>query len=257
MRYPVDNYKTEWDNHAGYDYGDTTAYGFHDGKDINDNGSGNSDLGKPLYAIAKGRVVGIHRHTSSGNFGNHFFLMITGEWGIRYVHYAHCLELFVQENQEVEEGYKVATVGNSGTVYAHCHFAIKKKASGMDDIANNRVHLDDVWEDPIAFIEKYMTNSAPIAQPVAQPVAQPITDESLLPDFETKQEKYIGINWGALKAKITAKDQVVEDASHFKEDFEQYKKDHPEVPQTIPVPVNPTFKSSLANLFYSWAKVLG
>lgn len=156
MIYPVKNYKEEWDNHAGYDYAQAVSYGFHDGKDINDNGGGNSDLGKPLYAIANGKIVGVHEHTGQGTFGKHFFLQIDGEWGTRYVHYAHCNKILVKLNQEVKEGDQVAEVGNSGTVYAHCHFAIKKKANGMDTIASNKAQLDDAWEDPIAFIEKYL-----------------------------------------------------------------------------------------------------
>lgn len=153
MRYPVDNYLTEWNNSAGYDHGDSTSYGYHDGKDINDSGGGDSDLGKPLYAIAKGKIIGIHNHTV--NFGKHFFLQIDGAWGTRYVHYAHCNEIFVALDQEVEEGQRIATVGKSGTPYAHCHFSIKKKPNWMDTIANTRAYLDEYWEDPITFIEKY------------------------------------------------------------------------------------------------------
>lgn len=170
MRYPVDNYKTEWNNNAGYEFGDRTSYGFHDGKDINDNGAGNSDLGKPLYAIAKGKVVGVHRHTI--NFGNHFFIQIDGSWGTRYVHYAHCKDIFVKEGDIVAEGQKVATVGNSGTVYAHCHFAIKKKANGMDTVAYSEAALLDAWEDPISFIEK---NMAPTPTPTPTPIPAPQT----------------------------------------------------------------------------------
>lgn len=156
MRYPVNNFKTEWNGTAGYGYGDITSYGFHDGVDINDNQGGNSDLGKPLFAIAKGKVVSLHQHTSGSNFGKHFYIQIDGSWGMRYVHYAHCNEIFVVVGQEVTEGQKIATVGNSGTVYAHCHFALKKKANGMDTIATSKAILDDNWEDPIKFIEKYM-----------------------------------------------------------------------------------------------------
>lgn len=156
MRYPVENYLKDWNNNAGYEFGDATAYGVHDGKDINDNGGGNSDFGKPLLAVASGPIVGVHQHTGQNNFGKHFFLQIDGPWGIRYVHYAHCNELFVKQGQIVKEGDKIATVGNSGTIYAHCHFAIKKKANGMDAIASNKAQLLDAWEDPIAFIEKWM-----------------------------------------------------------------------------------------------------
>lgn len=156
MRYPVDNYKTEWNGTAGYGYGATTSYGFHDGVDINDNGAGNSDLGKPLYAIASGKIIGVHQHTGANNFGKHFFLQIDGSWGTRYIHYAHCNELFVKLDDVVNEGQKIATVGNTGTVYAHCHFAIKKKPNGMDTIATNKPYLDEYWEDPIKFIEANM-----------------------------------------------------------------------------------------------------
>jgi len=161
MRFPVNNYYSEWDNNAGYGFGQAVSYGFHCGKDINDNNGGNSDLGKPLYAISKGKIIGVHQHTGKGNFGKHFFLQIEGAWGIRYVHYAHCNELFVVLDQEVTEGQLIATIGNSGTTYAHCHFSIKKKTNGMDTIAKTRVQLDDAWEDPISFIEKNLIQLNP------------------------------------------------------------------------------------------------
>lgn len=156
MRYPVNNYLTEWNNNFGYDYADKTPYGFHDGKDINDNGAGNSDLGKPLFAIANGTIVGIHEHTGQNNFGKHFYLQIDGAFGTRYVHYAHCNKLYIKLNQVVREGDHVSDVGNTGTIYAHCHFAVKKKANGMDTIATNLAQLVDAWEDPIAFIENWI-----------------------------------------------------------------------------------------------------
>ena len=192
MRYPVSNFKSEWNGTAGYGFGDATAYGFHEGVDINDNNGGNSDLGKPLYAIAKGKVAGIHAHPTSG-FGNHLYIQIDGEWGTRYVHYAHCLEILVQAGQVVEEGQLVAKVGKSGTIYAHCHFAIKKKTSGMDDVANNKSELDDIWEDPIAFIEKYLKPSEPTVT---------ITQKEL-DEIRDARDK----NWNELQRKI---EEIVE-----------------------------------------------
>ena len=53
MRYPVNNFKTEWNETAGNPFGIATSYGFHDGVDLNDNGGGNSDLGKEVYAICE------------------------------------------------------------------------------------------------------------------------------------------------------------------------------------------------------------
>lgn len=157
MIFPVKNYYDEWKNDAGYKFGQKiNANYFHDGLDINDNGAGDSDLGKPLYAIANGIVVGIHSHSTQNTFGKHFFIQIDGAWGTRYVHYAHCNEIFITEGQQVKEGDKIATVGKTGTKYAHCHFAVKKKANGMDTVATTKPQLDDAWEDPIAFVERYI-----------------------------------------------------------------------------------------------------
>ena len=155
MRFPVDNYYKEWKNLAGNQYGQViNANYIHEGLDINDNGGGNSDLGKPICAIASGIISTIHRHTTG--FGNHFLLRIEGAWGTRWIHYAHCKDILVTEGQFVSEGQKIATVGNSGTTYAHLHFACIKKLTNIDNVANTKAELDDLWEDPIKFIEKNM-----------------------------------------------------------------------------------------------------
>lgn len=153
MRYPVDDFLTKWNVTAGFGFGQKTDYGSHEAVDLNDNLGGNNDLGKPLYAIAKGTITSVHNHTI--NFGKHLHLKIEGKWGTRWVHYAHCNEIFVKEGDVVEEGQKIATVGNSGTTYAHCHLALKKEPTGVDAIAKT---LDDLkkWEDPILFIETWM-----------------------------------------------------------------------------------------------------
>lgn len=247
MRYPVNNWATEWNGTAGYGFGDVTAYGRHDGVDINDNGGGNSDLGKPLFAISKGKVVGIHKHTGAGNFGNHFFLQIDGKWGTRYVHYAHCLELNVTEGQEVEEGYQVAKVGNSGTTYAHCHFAIKKRPSGMDDVANTKAELEDIWEDPIAFIERYLDDSAPVTEipdksDVIRRVYKGLTGEwgsesevkwrvesgvsidDIIIDIINGDGRFYNLH---IKPVIEAKTKILEtDLKALKRDFDKYKQAH-------------------------------
>ena len=155
MRYPVDDFKTRWNTTAGYGYGDKTDYGSHEAVDLNTNAGGNADLGESLYAIAKGVVTSVHSHTTKPSFGKHLHIKIVGPWGERWVHYAHCNEIFVVEGQEVNEGDRIATVGNSGTVWAHCHLALKKEPTGVDAIAKT---LDDLkkWEDPIKFIEAWM-----------------------------------------------------------------------------------------------------
>lgn len=156
MRYPVDNFKTEWNGTAGYGFNAVTNYGRHDGVDLNDNNGGNSDLGKPLYAVSAGIISSVHRHATG--FGNHFLLRIEGKWGARWIHYAHCKDILVSDGQFVPEGQKIATVGNSGTTYAHCHFACLKKLTNIDNVANTLAELNDLWEDPIKFIEANMKN---------------------------------------------------------------------------------------------------
>lgn len=61
----------------------------------------------------------------------------------------------------MEEGQQIARVGKSGTVYAHNHFTIFKVdpatlPQGIDTVATTWQQLNDWWEDPIAFIEKWM-----------------------------------------------------------------------------------------------------
>lgn len=170
MRYPVNNFATEWNGTAGYGFGAATSYGFHEGVDINDNLGGNSDLGKPLFAIADGQLVYYHtaKHPTTA-FGYHHVYKITGAWGTRWVHEAHCQSDLIATVQDVKEGQQIAKVGNSGTTYAHCHFSIFKVdpatlTSGIDTIAKTQQQLNDWWENPIAFIEKYM-NVAPLPLP--------------------------------------------------------------------------------------------
>lgn len=162
MRYPVNNFKEMWNETAGNGFGKQTTYGFHDGIDLNDNGGGNSDLGKEIYAISNGELVYWHgaKHPTTG-FGYHSVYKIQGPWGIRWVHQAHCMEDLTPAIKAVSENERIARVGNSGTTYAHIHFAIFKVdpvslRNGIDTIAKTKEELNAWWEDPIRFIEKYM-----------------------------------------------------------------------------------------------------
>ncbi len=152
MKYPVENFREEWNTTAGYGFADPTPYGFHEGIDINDNGGGNSDLGKPVYAVAEGVISSVHNHTTG--FGNHIHLKVETEEGTRYFHYAHLDKVFCALNQIVKEGQLLGTVGNTGTVYAHLHFACKKRPTGIDAIAHTIEELNDGWENPIEIIDR-------------------------------------------------------------------------------------------------------
>ena len=167
MRYPVNNFKSEWNVVAGNPFGKATTYGFHEGVDINDNGGGNSDLGKEIFAIANGELQYWHggKHPTTG-FGYHSVYRIDGSWGTRWVHQAHCMTDLTPAVKAVSENEKIARVGNSGTTYAHIHFSVFKVdpaglPNGIDTIAKTQQQLNDWWEDPIAFIERNMGQPAP------------------------------------------------------------------------------------------------
>ncbi len=97
----------------------------HLGDDWNAVTGGNSDLGKPIYAIANGQVV--------------FAEDIGGGWGkvVRIVHtlpdeqlvesvYAHCDTLLISEGTWVEKGFQIGTIGTAGGQYlAHLHLEIR------------------------------------------------------------------------------------------------------------------------------------
>lgn len=155
MRYPVDNFLSDWNTTAGNGFGIQTSYGFHEAVDLNLNGGGNIDLGQPLFAVADGEITSIHIHTTSPTFGKHLHLKFNIDGKDYWAHYAHCDEIFVAEGQKVKKGDKIATCGNSGTTYAHLHFAIKNQPTGVDGLAKTQEDLKK-WENPIAFIEKHL-----------------------------------------------------------------------------------------------------
>jgi murein DD-endopeptidase MepM/ murein hydrolase activator NlpD len=173
MIYPTNHFKEDW--YSAQKFGNPTNYGFHEGEDLNLKTGGDTDLGQEIKAIANGRVIYYHYSSHpTTNFGRHLVYKIDGGWGTRWVHCAHLLDQdFTKEVKDVSEGQIIARLGKSGTPYAHLHFAIYKvdpvSVGGIDNIANTQEELNRVWEDPIAFIEKWM-------QPVVQP--QPVTDQS-------------------------------------------------------------------------------
>jgi len=167
MRFPVDNFETQWNTTAGYSFGDKTSYGYHEADDLNINAGGNADLGQPLYAVADGEITSVHTHTGSNTFGKHLHLKFNTDGKDYFAHYAHCDQILVSEGTKVKKGDKIATVGNTGTTYAHCHFAIKNQPTGIDGIAKT---LEDLkkWESPIAFIKNHFVDVPMVTLPQAE-----------------------------------------------------------------------------------------
>jgi murein DD-endopeptidase MepM/ murein hydrolase activator NlpD len=200
MRYPVGNtgskeeYERDWYN--AQTFGNETRYGYHEGVDINLKTGGDTDLGKELKAIASGEIVYYHysSHPTSG-FGRHLVIKIDGAWGTRWAHYAHCDTLdFINKAQLVSEGQIIARLGKSGTSYAHLHFSLYKvdpaTLGGIDKYAKTQEDLNKYWEDPIAFINKWINAPTEPQHPTA-----PLCSDQSKYDF--------GLPWGIMEMQAT------------------------------------------------------
>ena len=177
MRYPVtttgtkEAFKKDWYLPSGGEFGyprknsaGVVTY-YHEGPDINLNSGGDTDLNQELKAIATGKIVYYHlsKHPNTANtFGRHLVYKIDGAWGTRWVHYAHCSELdFHAGEQDITEGQIIARIGKSGITVAHLHWSIFKVdpatlQNGIDTIPKTLEDLNKYWEDPIAFVDKWM-----------------------------------------------------------------------------------------------------
>lgn len=211
MRYPVTNtgskedFDSAWYNAQGF--GVQTTYGFHEGCDINLKTGGDTDLGQELKSIANGRIVYYHyaSHPTTA-YGRHLVVRIEGGWGTRWVHYAHCdTNGFLNAVQDVTEGQIIARLGKSGTPYAHLHFSIFKvdpsTVGGIDQIARNTTDLNNWWEDPIAFIDKWM-------QPIIIPQLE-ITDQTKIPQINNMEVQAIRSMLNDQQNTIISKDNTI------------------------------------------------
>lgn len=213
MRYPVSATGTkeafEKDWYIAQGFGAQTNYGYHEGVDINLKTGGDTDLGQEVKAICNGRIVYYHlsSHPTTG-FGRHIVYRIDGAWGTRWVHCTHLTDQgFLSGVQDVTEGQIIGRIGKSGTPYAHLHFAIYKVdpvAFGIDNIANTLTELNQYWEDPTAFIDKWMTVTPPPVEPV-------ITMQTKIPQINNMEvQAIIGVmgdkdrKINELKGKLTS-----------------------------------------------------
>lgn len=138
MKQPIDyagSYPSNW---AGYVFREALGYtsGVHTGVDYNGAGAGNADLGMPIVAIASGRVVDRKMNGQIGGFGNCIIIETPNcppnATGNKLFHrYLHMNSVDVNVGQEVQEGQRVGTVGNTGTQYAHLHLDVWTDRNGL------------------------------------------------------------------------------------------------------------------------------
>ena len=78
-------------------------------------------IGTKIVSATDGKVI---LSSSQGDYGNHLKIQIEDITII----YAHCLNLFVNEGDEVVQGQKIAEVGSTGnSTGPHLHFEIRKE----------------------------------------------------------------------------------------------------------------------------------
>lgn len=105
------------------------SLGWHTGEDWNGNGGGNTDLGQPVYSIAKGKVIEAHDYGAPWGkvvYIEHHYMENT-RLKTCYSLYAHLDTTYVKTGDIVNRRLKIGTLGDAdGRYEAHLHFEIRK-----------------------------------------------------------------------------------------------------------------------------------
>lgn len=130
----------------------------HLGEDWNGRGGGDSDLGAPIYATARGVVV-ISENIGAG-WGNcivvrHAYRDETGKIAMVDSQYGHLHQRIARVGQLVEKGQLIGTMGSNNGMYAvHLHFEMRKNLRiGMNRSQFARDNTN--YYSPTDFINKH------------------------------------------------------------------------------------------------------
>ncbi|MEL7531455.1 MAG: M23 family metallopeptidase [Bacteroidota bacterium] len=126
----------------------------HLGDDWNGRGGGNSDLGDPVYSVARGLVV--EANDFGGGWGNVLRIVHQLDSAGRQVEslYAHLDTILLEEGDFVERGDQIATIGNAnGAYWAHLHLEIRAKV-GLA-LGGGYSQNTDGYLDPTLFIREH------------------------------------------------------------------------------------------------------
>jgi murein DD-endopeptidase MepM/ murein hydrolase activator NlpD len=142
----------------------------HMGEDWNGRGGGDSDLGAPIYATARGVVV-ISENIGAG-WGNcivvrHAYRDETGKIAMVDSQYGHLHQRIGRVGQIVEKGQLIGAMGSNNGMYAvHLHFEMRKNLH----IGMNRSQFardDSNYYSPTDFINKHrVLQSSPQKYPI-------------------------------------------------------------------------------------------
>lgn len=99
--------------------------GFHSGVDLNGIGGADTDLGEPVQAAARGRVV--YCGTPSDDWGKVVVVAhrLPGDNKVYQTLYAHLQDVSVSYGDTLHRGQKIGTIGSAdGKYMAHLHFEV-------------------------------------------------------------------------------------------------------------------------------------
>lgn len=138
----------------------------HEGLDLNLKTGGDSDLGLPINAVSdwKSKYYHLKAHLESG-FGEHYVYEVDTPWGKRWIHCAHNQNsIDFSKKLSGKIGDKLSEIDKTGrprgVLPAHLHLSVFKVdpgnlPNGIDSIAKTKEELNNSWEDPLDFFNKW------------------------------------------------------------------------------------------------------
>lgn len=153
--------------HTGEHY----SLGIHTGEDWNGKGGGNTDLGQPVYASAKGKVLAAQDYGAP--WGNVVYLEHCFIENARFVKayslYAHLDKLMVEKGQILARRGQLGTIGTGhGSFPAHLHFEIRKEHMKEYDVtywpssnAKDQRWVLEHYYNPSEFIDSHKNMKLP------------------------------------------------------------------------------------------------
>lgn len=152
--------------------GDEYTLGIHTGEDWNGTGGGDTDLGQPVFAIARGKVIFAGECPSP--WGNvilieHSFLE-NGKLKKVFSQYAHLKEILVKKGELILKRKKIGTIGkgNKDEYPAHLHLEIRKESLKDYPVdywpsSNGKTvaWVKQQYEDVSHFIQQHRTHTVP------------------------------------------------------------------------------------------------
>lgn len=157
-------------------FAENYSLGIHPGEDWNGNGGGDTDLGQPVYAIGKGKVLVAKSCPSPWGkviVLEHRFVE-NGKVRKVYSQYAHLQEILVKKGDVVTRRMQIAKIGKGDfdEYPAHLHFEIRK--FGLDSLvedywpSSHNKTVDWVkahYEHPTTFIKEHRKVDVPRKMP--------------------------------------------------------------------------------------------